>query len=66
MEREDNEELNNKRMKIMKEEELNLFYRSEFISVEEEKELWNAIDLLPWSNELKRRVQHYGKIKKRR
>jgi len=35
-------------------------YIPNFVSKEEEKELLREIDGRPWSNELKRRVQHYG------
>ncbi len=35
-------------------------YQSAFISANEEKVLMEAIDRQNWSNELRRRVQHYG------
>lgn len=37
-----------------------LYYLPEFISVQEEISLLEYIDTQQWSNELKRRVQHYG------
>ena len=37
-----------------------LSYRPEFIAVEEEDALLEAIDKSPWLTDLKRRVQHYG------
>ena len=35
-------------------------YQSAFVSIEEEKALIDAIDRQYWSQELRRRVQHYG------
>lgn len=37
-----------------------LVYQSNFVTSEEELQLIQLIDDEPWSNELKRRVQHYG------
>ena len=37
-----------------------LKYVSDFITVDEERALVEAIDQQPWLNNLKRRVQHYG------
>lgn len=37
-----------------------LDYYHEFISTEEEKTIIKEIDLSPWLNDLKRKVQHYG------
>lgn len=35
-------------------------YQSDFVGIEEEKALIAAIDRQRWSNDLRRRVQHYG------
>ncbi len=37
-----------------------LKYISEYISSEQERELADLIDSMPWNSELKRRTQHYG------
>jgi alkylated DNA repair dioxygenase AlkB len=37
-----------------------LDYQANFITPEQEKQLLQAIDSLPWLTDLKRRVQHYG------
>lgn len=37
-----------------------LQYIPDFITTDEEQELIESIDLQPWLNDLKRRVQHYG------
>ena len=39
-----------------------LNYIDEFINQEEEVNLIQLIDAMPWRNDLKRRVQHYGYI----
>jgi alkylated DNA repair dioxygenase AlkB len=37
-----------------------LTYVADYLNPEEQAELLTVIDRLPWSNDLKRRVQHYG------
>lgn len=37
-----------------------LAYIADFISAQEQEELWNNICASPWLGDLKRRVQHYG------
>lgn len=37
-----------------------LYYIPQFLSKDEEKRLFGAIDSQPWSTQLARRVQHYG------
>lgn len=37
-----------------------LSYREDYLTKEQQAKLITEIDSLPWSNQLKRRVQHYG------
>ena len=39
-----------------------LHYAQDFLSPEEQQQLADAIDAVPWRSDLKRRVQHYGYV----